>query len=196
MIHSSKNLALRNRIPPLQINVNSGNKNKLLEYKDYLDQFGHQLSNTNFDLKEPDSDHETIICYKASQFDDGTLVDDVSLIIEGFDIGVNVRWFLEKNALNDEKYWYQKSSFICYLGVNINEQVYLYQGRVDGTIVQPKGKGFGIGPHFLPQGATQTLGQKMIPELNPRYLALTNYLNNKWHTKRRVMKTWLGEFQE
>jgi len=179
----------------LLIKINSGNKHKLTEYLDYLTPLNHQLSTTDVDMKEPDSDHETIICYKASQFNDGTLVDDVSLVIEGLDVGVNVRWFLENNALNDEQFWGRKSSFICYLGVNINDQVHLYQGRIDGTIVKPKGDGFGLGPYFLPLGATQTLGERMLPVLNPRYIALSNFLNNNCHAKRAAMKTWHGRFQ-
>ena len=104
------------------IRINSGNKNKINEYKLYLDKFGYQVETSQLDLQEPSSDHETIICYKASQFSDETLVDDVSLEIDGFDIGVNVRWFLEKKEFYQEKYWNRKSSFICYIGVNKNDE--------------------------------------------------------------------------
>lgn len=177
------------------IKINSGNLNKINEYKQYLEVSGHKIETTEIDLKEPVSNHETITCYKASQFSDEILVDDVSLDIEGFDIGVNVRWFLEKGEFHKEKYWNRKSSFKCCIGVNKNNTIYIYKGVVEGIITSPRGNEFGIAPFFLPNGATKTLGEEMPPELNPRYLALKNFLNDQWSLKLEPIKQWDGEFQ-
>ncbi|MDP2562805.1 non-canonical purine NTP pyrophosphatase [Psychrobium sp. 1_MG-2023] len=177
------------------ININSGNPNKIAEYQQYLTPLGHELTTSDQDLDEPNSDHETIIRYKASQFDDNTLVDDVSLIIEGFDVGVNIRWFLESGELNKEKYRGCKCQFVCYIGVKKAETVFLYKGIVEGVITKPQGQGFGIGPFFLPNDAAQTLGEFMQPEHNPRYLALMNFLADKWSAKHQPLSQWQGEFQ-
>ncbi|WP_018691091.1 non-canonical purine NTP pyrophosphatase [Algicola sagamiensis] len=177
------------------IKINSGNKNKLAEYRAYLEDYDCQVEATQEALEEPVSDHETVICYKASQFSDGTLVDDVSLEIEGFDVGVHVRWFLENDAFRQEKYWGRPSVFTCYIGVHKDGYVYLYEGSVEGTIVSPRGNCFGIAPFFLPKGKSKTLGEDMPAELNPRYLALQKFLNEDWSLKRKLIKQWDGEFQ-
>lgn len=169
--------------------VNTSNLGKQAEYKKYLD----HVVFTNYDLKEPLSDPETIIRYKASQFLASVIVDDVSLFVEDADFGVNIRWRLADLSLPENIG--KKARFVCYMARLKKDKVHMVSSEVKGTIVKPKGDGFGIGPHFLPEGGSLTLGQKMDRKYNPRYLALQKLINERDVKVLPLLNSWKGKFQ-
>lgn len=173
------------------IYLNTSNAGKLDEYKSYF--FPEPVISQKMDLAEPKADLLTIIQYKASQFDDNVIVDDVSLDVEGLDIGVNVRWFIPE--LNSPIYFNRRCVFTCMLGIKSNGFIQVYLGSVEGTLVPPRGDGFGFGPYFLPDGASLTLGQDMNPLYNARYLAVQQFKDKTPYKILPVMKVWNGEFQ-
>ena len=80
---------------------------------------------------------------------DYVIVEDTSLDIEGEDVGINVKW-----ALNDlHQYIGKKATHITLLATRIGPEVLVFEGKVEGTIVEPKGnlgKGFGF-DNIFPQ---------------------------------------------
>lgn len=173
--------------------INTSNKGKLNEYLLYLNDTN--LTNTTIDLKEPDSDPITIICYKASQFEGkSVIVDDVSLDMIDPTIkspGTNIRWLIDQM----DTFIGKKAYFSCLIGIQKNDKIHIYQGKVIGTIVKPVGDGFGFGPFFLPDGTNKTLGEYMDPKYNARYLAIQNLVNDIPIAILDPIVNWEGEFQ-
>lgn len=172
------------------IYLNTSNPGKLNEYRSYF--FPEKVIAQKKDLAEPKADLLTIIQYKASQFD-GVLADDVSLDIEGLDIGINIRWYIPE--LNSPFYFNRRCVFNCMIGVKVDDSIYVYNGRVEGTLIPPRGDGFGFGRYFLPDGASLTLGEEMNPIYNARYLAVQQFRANNPCAVLPVLKEWDGEFQ-
>ena len=172
--------------------INTSNKGKLNEYQTYLN---IDLKSTSIDLKEPDSDPITIICYKASQFEGkNVIVDDVSLDMVDQTIkspGTNIRWLIDQM----ETLLGKKAIFSCLIGIQKMNKIYIYQGKVIGTIVKPIGDGFGFGPFFLPDGTDKTLGEYMDPKYNARYIAIQNLINDNHIDILDPIINWTGNFQ-
>lgn len=175
---------------PEVIHVNTSNAGKMEEYKTYFSP--KTVIAWTEDLIEPNADPLTIIQYKASCFQ-GVLVDDVALDIDGVDVGVNVRWFL--NDLNSSKYLGRSCVFSCLLAVRIEDKVRIYKGEVKGKLVEPRGEGFGFGPYFLSEGSDKTLGEFMDPRFNARYIAIENFKEDRLYTILPVLEEWNGEVQ-
>lgn len=169
--------------------LNTSNNDKLKEYREYLP--GYKIMAKKTDLAEPLADELTVIQYKASQLDEGYLVDDASLHVQGVEIGVNIKWLIPKLHEHEGKI----AEFSCLLGVRKGDEILIFKGSVNGKIVKPKGEGFGIGPFFLPDGLSRTLGEYMAPKYNPRYLALQNFLEKNVYETRPLLTQWTGEFQ-
>ncbi len=167
--------------------LNSSNPGKIAEYKKYL---GSEIFTENKDIQEPVADAITIVRYKASQFE-GVLVDDVSLEVEGEEIGVHIKWHLGR--LKDLVG--RKASFKCIIGIRIDKEVSLFEGMVAGEIVTPRGSSFGFNPYFQPQGSNFTLAERIIDPMNARYLALQKLLNNTPDYILKPLFKWDGSFQ-
>lgn len=166
--------------------INTSNPDKLAEFKRYLP----DIEAIKKDLQEPDSDLITIIRYKASQFE-GVLVDDTSLHIAGESVGANIRWLL-----NDlPKYVGKKATFTCLLAIHRNHQIEIFKGEVRGTIVEPRGNSFGFNNYFLPEGTEKTFGEEIPEQLNPRFLAISQFKQQKPFATEKPLKEWSGPFQ-
>lgn len=170
--------------------INTSNKGKLEEYKEYF--ASQPLISQSEDLAEPAADPLTVIQYKASQFD-RVLVDDVALDIEGMDVGIMIRHFLDQTDLGALAG--KKCTYTCRVAMKVGDFVRVYEGSVAGTLVQPRGDCFGFGRYFLPDGATQTLGENMNPQWNARYLAIQKLKTDQRAATLPVLKTWNGPFQ-
>jgi len=174
--------------------VNSSNRHKLDEYYMYLND--RRVIYSTIEIQEPDADSITIIRYKASQLPIGYLVDDVSLDIEGEDVGTKIKSFLGKLSGHIGK----RAIFHCYIGVRISENtINIYKGSVPGVITNPVGSGFGFGPYFLPDGAECTLGESYSEDsdenYNARYVAIYNFKHNHVHQTTGLLSVWEGKFQ-
>jgi adenylate kinase len=172
-----------------EIFINTSNADKLEEYQTYLADW--QIKSTDVYVKEPDADSITVIRYKSTQFPDGYIVDDVSLDIEGENIGTSIKSYIE----NLDDYIGKKAIFSCFIGIKTGEIVNIYKGSTPGKIVKPVGTGFGFGPYFLPDGTDLTLGQSMQHMYNARYLAIQNMLNNVIYKQEQILNEWTGQFQ-
>lgn len=173
-----------------KIYINTSNGDKLAEYRKYLSTY--EVVSTVVELEEPDSDSITIIRYKASQLPVGCIADDVSLDVQGEDIGPNVKWLVKDLRKNIGK----SAVFNCFIGIKTEDnKINVYKGSVHGKLVNPVGDGFGFGPYFLPDGAETTLGEVMSEQHNARYIVIQNMLEGLIYSTEPVLMKWDGKFQ-
>lgn len=174
------------------IKINSSNRNKIKEYQKYLG----NLPYTTLDLPEPDADPYTIVAYKASQFESGTLVEDTVLEIDGEDFGHNIKWLLD----DVDKHIGKKAIYEVYIGVKTIVDglmfVACFKGSVSGEIVAPRGNGFGFDPYFKPDGIDKTLGEEKNDVYNARVIAIKRLLSENADKIMSCINEWDGEWQE
>ncbi len=149
-----------------------------------------EVESSSLDIKEPAADLQTVLRYKASQFE-RVLVEDVSLEVEGHDIGIHVRW----NLAELQKAIGSQATFHCWIAIREGEDILIYKGSVHGVIVLARGVGFGFDPQFQPLGSDKTFAESKPDQLNPRYIAVQKFLNSKPDEKCTCLFTWNGSFQ-
>lgn len=172
--------------------LNTSNSGKLKEFQELFGKYGYTISSTNTDLDEIDSDPVKVVVHKASQLDEYVIVDDTSLEVEGAEVGINVRWLL--NNLTD--YIGHQATWKVLLAYHTNDQVFVFEGIVHGTIVDPKGQdGFGFDAVFLPNGQTKTLAECKFDAINARALAVDALLQNKPCAIESLILAWDGPWQ-
>jgi len=162
--------------------LNTSNKGKLAEYNTFFLSHGIHLESTSIDLPEILSvDPYEVMRQKVSSLPDMTLIDDTSLDIEGMETGTNIKWLendiLEKNIL----YRGRRSTFRVLLAYRIGEECFIHEGKVEGKICEPKGKGFGFDPMFMPldkyaNPVGKSLGEDKPHEVNARFLAVESLI--------------------
>jgi inosine/xanthosine triphosphate pyrophosphatase family protein len=169
--------------------LNTSNHNKFREFCEYGLQGVHR---TEIDLPEPNSDPITVVAYKASSVPPKTIIEDTSLDVEGAEIGVNVRWMLDRL----DKFVGKKAVITTLLAVLEDDgKVYIYEGKLTGKIVNPSGGGFGFDSVFLPDGSNKTLGEEKPKHISARYKAVQNFLNRRVHDIVSPIENWDGEMQ-
>jgi XTP/dITP diphosphohydrolase len=170
----------------------TSNEGKLREFRSHFDKYGITLDSTHVDIKEIDADPISVVVHKASQVDEGVLVEDTSLDVEGADVGVNVKWMLEHlpSFLGSKVCWrvllaYRKESF-----------VYVFEGKTDGIIVPPSGTGgFGFDPIFLPDGCNLTLAHEKPEAVDARLHVVKAFVQNCPTTVCSPITDWTGRWQ-
>lgn len=173
--------------------VNTSNPGKLKEFERLFGQHGASLQATYIDLKEIDADPIPVSVHKASQLEEGVIIEDTSLEIEGADVGVNIRWLIDNLA----SYTGRKAVWRVLLAYQKQGQIHVFEGTVTGTIVQPQGSGgFGFDPFFLPDGATETLAQSKPDEFNARAKAVESLLEGEPIAIQPILVNWDGPWQE
>ncbi len=168
--------------------VNTSNPGKLAEYQKYLG----DVSTEHRDLDEPDADIVTIVRFKASQFLEPVLVDDVSLEISDAHAGTLIRWHLHELG----KHIGKKAEFICLIGIRREDNIHIYRGSTSGTIASPRGHSFGFNNYFVPEGLHKTFGEVIPPQLSPRKLAIDQLLLDRPYVVEAPIETWSGDFQK
>lgn len=149
------------------------------------------------DIKEVDSDPQTVVLYKAKEAGEGHIVEDTSLHIEGEDIGTNIRWKMDEISLLEGK----RAIWELWLGVYEEGKISLYKGEVKGVIVNSEDSGFGFDPYFIPDGESRTLHQlEKAGEKDcwsARKLAVESYLKKEWVQIQNAeeLPEWTGEYQ-
>lgn len=172
--------------------LNTSNKNKFEEFERLFAAHGYTLEMSHVDLHEVDADPITVVTHKASQVDEGVIVEDTSLAVEGASVGVNVRWLLDHLA----DYAGRKATWTVLLAMRSGNKIRIYEGKVFGQIVAHKGVGgFGFDPVFLPEGATETLAQSKPDKYNARAKAVRALLHNHTMTERTPIEKWEGPWQ-
>ena len=174
---------MKNKIKiPKEIIIASHNSGKVREINVLLNDIGIKASPISiFSKNEPIEngnsfkENALIKARNAKSLSNITsLADDSGLCIEALngDPGIySARWagpnkdfntamsLIEKklDGINDKKAY-----FICALAlINDNNEEYVFEGRVNGTITFPKrgNKGFGYDPIFVPHNYTLTFGE-------------------------------------
>ena len=153
----------------------TGNKGKLAEVQSILG----NVEALDIDLPEIQSlDAHEIIKAKleeAQKHNVGEfIVEDTSLYFEGLNglPGPLIKWFM-KTIGNDGLYKMAEAfgnsnaeakTIIGYSDAQKNTS--FYEGNVRGTIVAPRGEGFGWDPIFQPEGYSKTFGELTAEEKN------------------------------
>ena len=96
------------------------------------------------------SDPLSVSIHKASQLGEYVITEDTSLDIEGEAVGINVKWMMDSlpNYVGKIANWNVFLAILVRVGnvfhVQMQGQVHIYRGQVQGTIVNPRGEnGFG-----------------------------------------------------
>lgn len=192
---------------PSKINFNTSNPGKKREYAEIFRHFGLEVNFYSRDLDEIVSSPENVVTHKASQLELLTFVDDTCLEIEGeTDSGINIKWMLG----NLDKFVGKKATHNVFLAQKVKNtrksadnpddfQIIIYKGSVSGKIVKPRGEngvGFGFDNVFKPDNYKLTLGESKPYYLNARYLAVINYINNRFLKTAKPILEWNGEWQK
>lgn len=130
---------------PRSLTFISGNRNKIAEYASY----GFAPATRDIDLREVKSEHRTVAVRKAEAAGPMTLIEDTALDVEGAEVGVNVRWMLDR--LPD--YIGRRAITRVILATNDGITIRTYEARCEGRLVNCAGAaGFGYDPIFAPDG--------------------------------------------
>lgn len=173
--------------------LNTSNPNKYEEFKRLFANYRQELEATHIDLPEIAADHVRVIAHKASQLEEGVLVEDTSLEVEGAAVGIQVKWLLDHLP----NYIGSKARWIVLLAYRKNHLVFIHQGVVSGMIVEAKGAGgFGFDPVFLPDGASLTLAQSKPDSYNARAKAVKALLEKEVWSICPTIEYWEGPWQD
>lgn len=167
---------------PKTITFVTGNAKKLEEVIKILgDKFPFELINKKIDLPELQGEIDDICkkkCKAAFEIVQGpVIVEDTSLCFNALKglPGPYIKWFLDKlgpEGLHKLLAGYEDKSAqaICTLAyhpANENDEILLFQGITNGTIVYPRGsRDFGWDPCFQPVGYEKTYGELEKAEKN------------------------------
>ena len=175
-----------------QFFLNTSNQGKLQEFQHLFNEHGIELKSSHIDLREVKADPITVVIHKASQMGEQIIVDDTSLDVEGADVGVDVKWLLH----NLHEYTNRKATYRVLLAYKKEGWIYVFEGKVEGTIVSPHGEGgFGFDPIFLPLGAKVTLAKDKSNSVNARAKAVEALVAGKYISKERPITNWDGDWQ-
>lgn len=139
----------------------TSNENKLKEYMQYLP--GLKMRKGS-DLPEVDADDLTVALYKAKDNGPMTISEDTSLDVDGHDVGVNIRWLLDNLSSMEGS----GATWKVLLGKNDGKVISVYEGVIEGTIVSPRGEGFGFDPYFEVKGLNKTLGELKVSSVDEK----------------------------
>lgn len=173
--------------------LNTSNPNKAREFQRIFAQHGASLEISEVDLPEIDADELTVVVHKASQAGERVVVDDSTLDVEGAEVGIYVKWLVDHLP----QYQGRKAVWTVLLAYREKGEVYVFEGKVKGTIVPPRGdNGFGFNPVFQPEGETQTLAQHKPDRVNARAIAVEALINGRPKVKMPVIDEWDGPWQK
>ena len=172
--------------------LNTTNPGKMAEFQQLFAKKGLHLTGQQVDIQEIDADPLTVIIHKASVIDEHVLVDDTSLDIDRAAVGIHVRWLLSHLP----QYVGRKALCRVLLAYRSQGLVRVFEGKVRGTIVEPKGTGgFGFDPCFRPEDHALTLAEDKPDSVNPRSLAVDALISNSPITIVPPLTEWLGPWQ-
>jgi inosine/xanthosine triphosphate pyrophosphatase family protein len=172
--------------------LNTGNNNKLKEFIRLFAKYQISLRATCQDVPEICADLVTVVIHKASQIGEGVLVEDTSLEIDQASVGINIRWQLDDLP----KYIGRKAVWRVLLAYQQKGRVYVYEGKISGQIVEPKGdRSFGFDPFFLPEGSKYTLGESKPDSFNARAKVVEAFVLKMPISVHAPLFDWKGSWQ-
>jgi inosine/xanthosine triphosphate pyrophosphatase family protein len=108
------------------------------------------MGGTSADLQEADAAPYFVCAHKAHLSGAGALCEDTRLDVEGSDIGIHVKFSLERLADLAGR----RARFACCLALCSEDSVSVWEGSVEGLIDHARGLGgFGFDPYFYPSEA-------------------------------------------
>ncbi len=173
----------------------SSNKNKLLEYQKLLRPF--TIKSLDFPLNELQTEDLKSLCeYKLTeamkktnpQSQSDLFIEDSALYFEDWTNfpGPFIKWMLQSlrpEGIYKSLHLFKKTACAeCGIAFydSLAQKKHFFKGRVQGTIVAPRGKNhFGWDSIFLPQGHQKTFAEMDKEEKNSishRYLAAQEFL--------------------
>ncbi|PSN40484.1 Inosine triphosphate pyrophosphatase [Blattella germanica] len=172
----------------------TGNANKLAEVVAILGKsFPFKLENRKIDLPEYQGEVNEICinkCKEAAKIVKGpVIIEDTSLCFNALGglPGPYIKWFLDKIGSEglhkmltgwEDKSAYALCTFAFSRGAD-NDDVLLFQGKTEGTIVSPRGtSGFGWDTCFQPTGYDKTyaeLPSELKNQISHRSLAVLEF---------------------
>lgn len=175
----------------------TSNKNKLKEYGEYIPSL---KSEEGRDLPEILSDPISVAIYKGIDNGPYTISEDTSLEVSGHDVGVNIKWLkhMLPNMIGEDATWR------VLLVRNTGDQIKVYEGVVEGKIMEKKEDGMSFSPYFYIDTET---GQKSLKELresnispliySARAKAAQNLKNDNFVVVKDIkdIPEWEGEWQ-
>lgn len=136
----------------MTIRLSTSNMDKIREYA----RFGLAIEPFDGpDQREPDADIVTVAVHKALGLLPGHAAEDTALWVDGEDVGVNVRWLMDRISCLAGK----TAVWSVAVGLRTEDSVEVYRGDIRGTLVETRGNGFGFDPWFLPDGSSLTLAE-------------------------------------
>lgn len=173
--------------------INTSNPNKLKEFQQIFSRYGVVLESTSLDLPEIDADPIDVVVHKASQLGDKVIVDDSLLDVEGIEIGIHVKWLMDHLS----KFVGHKAVWTVLLAYKEKGEVFVFEGKVHGTIVSPRGSGnFGFNPIFQPEDSTKTLAEEKPDRVNARAIAVEALMNGRIKVRKKEIANWKGPWQK
>lgn len=177
----------------------TSNENKLAEYNSFSNE-GKISILKGLDLPEVESpDPLVVILHKSKMAGAGTIVEDTSLVVDGADFGTNIRWLLD----DLDRYIGTPAKWIVKLAVNHDNNIYVYDGIINGTIVEKSVvPGFGFDPVFKPENSNLPLSDLSAngnkDDFSARKIAFTHLMNNNVShvVKTEDIKDWVGAWQD
>lgn len=172
--------------------LSSSNQNKITEFKRIIPELEIIQGK---DLKEVNGTHQEVILYKALDAGKDMIVEDTILMIDGVEV-VDIRWNQEDKLKNAKDV-----KWIVNIGYNDGKTIYISSGVITGTIVSPRGTGFGFDPYVQPDNSSKTLAELEIEgkkdHFSARVIALQNFKNKVFvsSTDINTIKPWTGKYQ-
>ncbi len=178
-----------NTDPTLNLHFVTSNPNKLSELSELLE---CDLASFALDLQEiQTTDLHQLVKYKLQQAYEHVqapvIVEDTSLYFEAWNElpGPLVKWFLKNLGLSGlvralAEFNNNTAKAVCCLGFTTDgEKINLFEGKVEGVIVEPRGsQHFGWDAIFQPSGHQRTFGEMSPQEkhqISPRGAAATKF---------------------
>jgi XTP/dITP diphosphohydrolase len=171
--------------------LNTSNFKKQIEFKRIFDQYNFSVTFVSKDIQEIVASPLEVIAHKASVIGEGILVEDTSLDLEGHDVGIHIKYLLDL-IIKPETVG-TKAAWTCLMAFCKNSQIYIFEGKVYGTIVPKSGEfEFGFAQYFLPDGTNKTMGQVRNDQFNARACCIKNMMEHKIAHVMPIMQSFDG----
>ncbi len=175
----------------------TSNKNKLKEYGEYIPSL---KSEEGRDLPEVLSDPITVALYKGLDNGPYTISEDTSLEVSGHDVGVNIKWLkhMMPKMIGEDAIWR------VLLVRNTGDKIKVYEGIVEGKIMEKKEEGRSFSPYFFIDinGEKKSLLELRDSDVSPllysaRAKAAQNLKNDNYIVVKDIkdIPEWKGEWQ-
>ena len=174
------------------LKLNTSNPNKIKEFAVFFADEGIHIDVSHQEVREIIANPIQVVAHKASQLGENVLVEDTSLDVAGEDVGVKVRWLLDRIATFIHKKAVWRVLLACQKKDGL---VYVYEGITHGTIVPAQGKGFGFDPFFQPIGSKTTLAVAKPKHISARAKAVSAFVQHLPIARQKPIRNWQGAWQ-